>query len=111
MKGGPAGGPPGTAYKRLGTASQRPGTGQAAAAAAAAARAGQALQVENRPITNHGVSGMKTAAAGLGRQVLDKNYFMNELRQKRMEIAQVITQMKVWSAPAQQGLAHACQAP
>ncbi|KAG2495583.1 hypothetical protein HYH03_006183 [Edaphochlamys debaryana] len=92
--GGPGGGPPGTAYKRLGTASQRPGTGQAAAAAAAAARAGQSLQVENRPITNHGVSGMKTAAAGVGRQVLDKNYFMNELRQKRMEIAQVTQQMK-----------------
>nr|AAO92260.1 intraflagellar transport protein component IFT74/72 [Chlamydomonas reinhardtii] len=91
---GPAGGPPGTAYKRMGTASQRPGTGQQAAAAAAAARAGQQLQVENRPITNHGVSGMKTAAAGVGRQVLDKNYFMNELRQKRMEIAQVTSNMK-----------------
>ncbi|GIL44084.1 hypothetical protein Vafri_1639 [Volvox africanus] len=91
---GPAGGPPGTAYKRLGTASQRPGTGQQAATAAAAARAGQSLQVENRPITNHGVSGMKTSAAGVGRQVLDKNYFMNELRQKRMEIAQVTQQMK-----------------
>ncbi|GLI70068.1 hypothetical protein VaNZ11_014839 [Volvox africanus] len=91
---GPTGGPPGTAYKRLGTASQRPGTGQQAATAAAAARAGQSLQVENRPITNHGVSGMKTAAAGVGRQVLDKNYFMNELRQKRMEIAQVTQQMK-----------------
>ena len=94
--GGAAGAPPGTAYKRLGTASgARPGTGQQQAAAAAAAqRAGTAVQVENRPITNHGVSGMKVAAS-TGRQVLDKNYFMNELRQKRMEISQVTQGMKV----------------
>lgn len=95
---GAAGAPPGTAYKRTGTASQRPGTGQQAAAAAAAAqRAGTTVQVENRPITNHGVSGMKVAASQ-GRQVLDKNYFMNELRQKRMEIAQVTQGMKVGGA-------------
>lgn len=66
---GAAAAPPQTAYKRLGTAAGRPGT-QSGGAGAAAGRAGGApVQVENRPITNHGVSGMRVAASG-GRQVL-----------------------------------------
>ncbi|KAJ9521037.1 hypothetical protein QJQ45_022755, partial [Haematococcus lacustris] len=91
---GGVGGPPSSAYKRMGTAQGRPGTGQQAAAPNGP-RTGTTVHVENRPITNHGVSGMKFAApAGGGRKVLDKNFFMNELRQKRMEIANVTQSMQ-----------------
>jgi intraflagellar transport protein 74 len=87
--------PPSTAYMRLGTASGRPGTG-AQGAAAAGARTGTAVQVEARPITQHGISGMKTAATAVvgGRKVLDKNYFLSELLQKRSEIANITQSMR-----------------
>ena len=89
-----AGPPPSTAYMRMGTAAGRPGTGQQGGPGGP--RTGTQVQVENRPITQHGVLGMKMAAgAGGGRKVLDKNYFMNELRQKRMEIANVTQKMRV----------------
>lgn len=94
MRGGP---PPSTAYKRMGTAAGRPGTGQQAGPGGP--RTGTTVQVENRPITQHGVLGMKFAAGGGGRKVLDKNYFMNELRQKRMEIANVTQKMRVSQEP------------
>ncbi len=88
--------PPGTAYKRLGTANARPGTGQQGAAGV---RTGTNVQVENRPITNHGVSGIRAGTGGVGgRRVLDKNYFVSELRQKRSEIANVIRNMQVCAA-------------
>lgn len=93
MRGAAAGAPPGTAYKRLGTAQGRPGTGQQGGAGGV--RTGAPVQVENRPITNHGVQGGIKFNAGSGRQVLDKNYFMNELRQKRLEIIQVTQGMQV----------------
>ncbi len=95
MRGGAGQPPPGTAYKRMGTAQGRPGTGQQGGAAATANR-GSNVQVDARPITNHGVSGMKTGVAGGGgRKVLDKNYFLSELRQKRSEIANVTQSMRV----------------
>eukprot|EP00798_Chlamydomonas_sp_ICE-L_P011194 gene11194-18811_t len=85
--------PPGTAYKRLGTANQRPGTGQQQGPGGA--RLGTAVQVENRPITNHGVSGIRQGGGGGGgRRVLDKNFFLTELRQKRSEIASVTRNME-----------------
>ena len=86
--GGQRGAPPSTAYKRTGTASgNRPGTGSQGAGAAGA-RTGTAVQVDARPITQHGVSGMKpNANAGGGRKVLDKNYFLTELRQVKHERA------------------------
>jgi len=37
--------------------------------------------------------GMKTAAGGGGRKVLDRNYFLSELRTKRMEVANITQQM------------------
>lgn len=37
-----------------------------------------------------------SATAGGGRKVLDKNYFLTELRQKRTEIANVTQAMQVW---------------
>ncbi len=101
---GAAGQPPGTAYKRLGTAA-----GQQAAGPGGT-RTGVNVQVENRPITNHGVLGMKFASGGGGRKVLDKNYFLNELRQKRMEIANTTQQMKVQAQPNHQPQ-EACSTP
>eukprot|EP00197_Chlamydomonas_leiostraca_P011457 CAMPEP_0202869542 /NCGR_PEP_ID=MMETSP1391-20130828/12512_1 /ASSEMBLY_ACC=CAM_ASM_000867 /TAXON_ID=1034604 /ORGANISM="Chlamydomonas leiostraca, Strain SAG 11-49" /LENGTH=623 /DNA_ID=CAMNT_0049549875 /DNA_START=192 /DNA_END=2063 /DNA_ORIENTATION=+ len=93
MRGAAGQPPPSTAYKRLGTAAGRPGTGQQAGPGGP--RTGTNVQVENRPITQHGVLGMKFAGGGGGgRKVLDKNYFMNELRQKRMEIANVTQKMR-----------------
>lgn len=93
--GGSIGAPPGSAYKRLGTANGRPGTGSQGGANGA--RLGTAVTVDNRPITNHGVSGMrqKNTGGGSGRQVLDKAYFIGELRQKRLEIITVTQSMKV----------------
>lgn len=59
---------------------------------------GQALntdvQVAERPVTQQGMSGMKTAGQGPGRQVLDKSYFLAELRQKKQELLQVNEQME-----------------
>jgi intraflagellar transport protein 74 len=89
---GPGQAPPGTAYKRTGTGQGRPGTGQGQTAAAVR---GSPVQVDNRPITQHGVGGIVSKAAGGGRQVLDKAYFLNELRQKRNEIINVTTAMTV----------------
>ena len=96
MGGQRGGAPPSTAYKRTGTASgNRPGTGSQGAGAAGA-RTGTSVQVDARPITQHGVSGMKQSTnAGGGRKVLDKNYFLTELRQKRTEIANVSQAMQV----------------
>lgn len=61
--GGPGTGPPGTAYKRTGTASGRPGTG-AGGGGMGGVRTGTAVQVDNRPITQQGVGmGMRGATA------------------------------------------------
>lgn len=47
-----------------------------------------------RPVTNHGVSGMMTANAGPGRQVYDRNYYSNSLKNKNNEILLEIQKMK-----------------
>jgi intraflagellar transport protein 74 len=47
-----------------------------------------------RPVTNHGVSGMMTANAGPGRQVYDRNYYNNLLKNKNNEILLEIQKMK-----------------
>ncbi len=59
------------------------------------------MQVENRPLTQHGVVGMRKQTGAGKRQVLDKNYFVNELRQKRLDIANETQRMRVrvnWGA-------------
>lgn len=38
------------------------------------------VNVVDRPMTNHGVGGMKTAAQGPGRQIYDRTYYMNLLK-------------------------------
>ena len=47
-----------------------------------------------RPVTNHGLSGMKAASLGPGRQIYDRNYYMNLLKNKNNEIADEIQNMK-----------------
>eukprot|EP00878_Enallax_costatus_P032201 GHUV01035326.1.p1 GENE.GHUV01035326.1~~GHUV01035326.1.p1 ORF type:complete len:168 (-),score=53.03 GHUV01035326.1:534-1037(-) len=72
--------PPGTAYKRV---------------TAAGAPLQQALQAQARPMTQQGMSGAKPMTQAGGRQVLDRTYFINELRQKRQQIINVNAQMRV----------------
>jgi hypothetical protein len=46
------------------------------------------------------MGGLKPSTAAAGRQVLDRTYFINELRQKRQQIMSVIGQMQVCAACA-----------
>ena len=95
--------PPGTAFKRMGTAAGRPGTGAQQALGGATLRTA-VPQVENRPITQHGVVGMRAGTSGSGgRRVLDKNFFLTELRQKRMDVANATHKMQVRRAWARRG--------
>jgi intraflagellar transport protein 74 len=101
------GGPPSTAQssRSIGTASGRggalkpPSTAfrrvlQAGPGALASQPAAQA-----RPMTSQqGMGGLKPSTAAAGRQVLDRTYFVNELRQKRQQIMAVIQQMQVRTA-------------
>ena len=48
----------------------------------------------DRPVTNHGLSGMTTAAVGVGRQVYDRNYYFNLLKNKNNDIANEVNNMK-----------------
>lgn len=75
-------GPPGTAIRRVTQA----GGGQAQQIAG---------QAQARPLTQQGMGGLKPSTAAAGRQVLDRTYFINELRQKRQQIMAVIRQMQV----------------
>jgi intraflagellar transport protein 74 len=50
--------------------------------------------VVERPMTNHGVSGMKTAVTGPGRQIYDRTYYLNMLKQKNTECMNEINKMK-----------------
>lgn len=85
----PTGGrkPPGTAGRG------RLGLGSRAGARAAAGDAGQIanaiasqLHVSERPITQHGVAGMKTGVKGPERGVYDKSYYLGVLRNKITEL-------------------------
>jgi len=48
----------------------------------------------DRPVTNHGMMGMSQKAAGPGRQIYDRNYFANLLKNKNNEIVAEIQKMK-----------------
>lgn len=52
------------------------------------------VNVVERPMTNHGVSVMKTAIGGPGRQIYDRSYYLNLLKQKNTEIMNEINKMK-----------------
>ncbi|XP_032822203.1 intraflagellar transport protein 74 homolog isoform X2 [Petromyzon marinus] len=88
--GGPAARPP-TGIRpmaRLGTAmppgtAARPGT---QARGAGAGLLGAQIRVADRPVTREGLSGMKTASKGPQRQIMDKSYFLGQLRSKMNEL-------------------------
>ncbi|DBA65684.1 TPA: hypothetical protein ACH3X2_002738 [Trebouxia sp. C0005] len=50
-------------------------------------------QVADRPVTQQGMAGLKTAS-GVGRQVADKTYYLAQLRQKRFELIEVTSQLQ-----------------
>lgn len=52
------------------------------------------VQVADRPVTQQGMSGMRTAGMGPGRQVQDKSYWLTELRHKKQELTQVLEEME-----------------
>lgn len=54
-------------------------------------------QVADRPVTQQGMAGLKTAS-GVGRQVADKTYYLAQLRQKRFELIEVTSQLQVLPA-------------
>ena len=57
---------------------------------------GQTTEVKTdfRPVTNHGMVGISTANKGPGRQIYDRTYFFNLLKNKNSEIMTEISKMK-----------------
>jgi len=47
-----------------------------------------------RPVTNHGMSGIKVSNQGPGRQIYDRSYYYNLLKTKNSEIVNEIDKMK-----------------
>ena len=56
-------------------------------------------QVADRPVTQQGMAGPKTAS-GPRRQVTDKNFYLGQLRQKRSELIDVTNQLQVNTRPS-----------
>ena len=50
----------------------------------------QGLKVDDRPVTQQGMGGMKTAGQGPGRQIFDRSYYIGLLRAKQSELNQEI---------------------
>lgn len=48
----------------------------------------------DRPVTNHGMTGVKMANQGPGRQIYDRTYYKNLLKTKSSEITGEISKMK-----------------
>jgi intraflagellar transport protein 74 len=49
----------------------------------------------DRPVTNHGMSGINAISKGPGRQIYDRSYYYNLLKNKNTEIVGEIDKMKV----------------
>ncbi|KAL1507505.1 hypothetical protein AB1Y20_008340 [Prymnesium parvum] len=97
-----AGAPPSTAALRLGTAG-RPSTGTRAAlgsrrGSGAVNMSGVGLttsmNISERPVTQQGLSGIRTAGMGPSRQIQDNSYYLTILRAKNAEIMQEIETLK-----------------
>ena len=56
--------------------------------------AGANLALTNRPVTQQGLSGAKTTAQGHKRQIYDRSYYLNQLKQKSYELAAEIQMFK-----------------
>ena len=52
------------------------------------------INAVDRPVTNHGISGISAQKTGPGRQIYDRTYFYNLLKSKNGEIMGEITKMK-----------------
>ncbi|CAK72779.1 unnamed protein product (macronuclear) [Paramecium tetraurelia] len=52
------------------------------------------LKFVDRPVTQHGIIGVKPTTAGPGRQIQDKSYYLNQLREKQKEIFNEIERFK-----------------
>jgi len=52
------------------------------------------VQSVDRPVTNHGLTGMKAGNLGPSRQYYDRNYYVNLMKTKNTEIADEIGKMK-----------------
>ena len=97
--------PPGTAGVRMGTG-MRPGTGARAALGSrqGTARAGPIntsgvgmntqMNIAERPTTQQGLSGMRTAGNGPARQINDNSYYIQQLHAKCAEVQQEIGALK-----------------
>ena len=48
----------------------------------------------DRPVTNHGMSGIKVVNQGPGRQIYDRSYYFNLLKNKNNDINNEIDKMK-----------------
>ncbi|KAM9331162.1 intraflagellar transport protein 74 homolog [Gastrophryne carolinensis] len=75
--------PPGTA--RPGTRGGIPGAGGVLSSQ---------IKVADRPVTQQGLSGMKTGMKGPQRQIMDKSYFLGLLRSKVSELTLEMTKLK-----------------
>lgn len=51
------------------------------------------VKITDRPMTMHGLSGMKTGSLGPKRQVYDKSYYMGELRKRCQELQGEVEKM------------------
>ena len=81
--------PPGTAGLAIpGTGMAPPGTGMAGGMMGSVLQ--QGLKVDDRPVTQQGMGGMKTAGQGPGRQIFDRSYYIGQLRAKQSELNQEI---------------------
>eukprot|EP01006_Ploeotia_vitrea_P057630 TRINITY_DN68195_c1_g1_i4.p1 TRINITY_DN68195_c1_g1~~TRINITY_DN68195_c1_g1_i4.p1 ORF type:complete len:610 (-),score=369.53 TRINITY_DN68195_c1_g1_i4:47-1876(-) len=79
---------PGSALKRLPTAAGQPVNVSGPVGLTTD------VQVAARPVTQQGLTGMKTRPLGPGRQLADKSYYLLELRKKKDEITKEIESMK-----------------
>ncbi|KAF4739092.1 hypothetical protein FOZ63_026485 [Perkinsus olseni] len=68
------------------------GTGYVAPSAAASSSAMDGFRVVDRPVTQQGLSGVRTAQSSSGRQVLDKSYYKAQLRNKINSLSSEIAQ-------------------
>ena len=84
--------PPGTAMRGMmppGTGMMPPGTGMQMGMMGGSVLQ-QGLKVDDRPVTQQGMGGMKTAGQGPGRQIFDRSYYIGLLRAKQSELNQEI---------------------
>ncbi|KAG8455119.1 hypothetical protein GDO86_001363 [Hymenochirus boettgeri] len=89
--------PPPTA-NRISTAmlpgSARPGTRGVPIVGGTGGALSAQIKVTDRPVTQQGLSGMKTGVKGPQRQIMDKSYFLGLLRNKVNELSTEMTKLK-----------------